>query len=58
MSIQFSIRVEDPIHVKLRIMAAFKDVSMNALVVEALVEKIKNWEDQFGPLPLPPEGIR
>jgi hypothetical protein len=37
-------------------MAAFKDAPLNAVVVEALAEKIKSWESQFGPLPLPPEG--
>jgi predicted HicB family RNase H-like nuclease len=58
LSVQFSVRVEDQVHAKLRVMAAFKDAPLNAIVVEALSEKIKSWESQFGPLPLPPEGTR
>ena len=58
MSVQFSVRVSDETHAKLRVMAAFKDAPLNTVVAEALAEKIKSWESQFGPLPLPPEGSR
>lgn len=54
MSVQFSIRVEDELHAKLRVLAAFKDESLNAVVNEGLRLVVDRWEQQHGTLPLPP----
>jgi predicted HicB family RNase H-like nuclease len=55
MSIQFSIRVEDDTHAKLRVLAAFKNKSLNAVVIDALTSHLSQWEQTHGPLPLPPQ---
>ena len=52
---QITLRLPDDVHVKLRILAAFKNVSQNDLITEAVREKVTRWEQQFGDLPLPPE---
>jgi predicted HicB family RNase H-like nuclease len=53
-----TVRYGDELHTKLRVLAAFRDVSLNALVVEAMEEKVAQWEAKYGPLPLPPEDIK
>lgn len=55
MSIQFSIRLDDSIHAKLRVLAAFQNKSLNAVVAEAMKSHLDQWEQKHGPLPLPPE---
>ncbi|MDD4835759.1 MAG: toxin-antitoxin system HicB family antitoxin [Synergistales bacterium] len=57
MAVQFSVRIPDESHAKLRVMAAFKDVSLNTLVAEALEKEINSWEEKHGPLPQPPADI-
>ena len=58
MTIQFSVRVPDETHAKLRIMSAFRKVPVNTLVVDALNESISSWENKYGALPLPPKEIQ
>lgn len=53
---QITLRLPDDIHTKLRVLAAFKNVSQNDLITESVREKVARWERQFGDLPLPPEG--
>lgn len=53
---QITLRLPDDIHTKLRVLAAFKNVSQNDLITEAVREKVARWEQQYGNLPLPPEG--
>lgn len=56
MVVQFSIRTQDEIHAKLRVLAAFQNKSLNAVVTDAMRSHIDQWEQKHGPLPLPPEG--
>lgn len=52
---QITLRLPDDIHTKLRILAAFKNVSQNDLITESVREKVDRWEQKYGVLPLPPE---
>ncbi|MBR2208985.1 MAG: toxin-antitoxin system HicB family antitoxin [Synergistaceae bacterium] len=56
--ISFSIRVPEETHARLRIIAAFRNVSVNTVINEALDVSIAQWEQKYGPLPLPPEELR
>ena len=55
---QFSIRVPEQIHSKLRVMAAFRNASINVIINEALEAAVNQWEQKYGPLPLPPEEFQ
>jgi predicted HicB family RNase H-like nuclease len=55
MSIQFSIRLEDEIHAKLRVLSAFQNKSLNSVVTDAMKAHLDHWEQKHGPLPLPPQ---
>ncbi|GHV34613.1 hypothetical protein FACS1894187_05550 [Synergistales bacterium] len=52
---QLTLRLPDEIHTKMRVMAAFRNVSQNDLIIEAVQELINQWEQKYGVLPLPPE---
>ncbi len=52
---QLTLRLPDDVHTKLRVLAAFRNISQNDLVTEAVQEKVARWEEKFGALPLPPE---
>ncbi|MBQ4402689.1 MAG: toxin-antitoxin system HicB family antitoxin [Synergistaceae bacterium] len=56
--ISFSIRVPEDTHSRLRIIAAFRNASINTVINEALEASIAQWEQKYGPLPLPPEGLQ
>ena len=56
-AISFSIRVPERLHAKLRVMSAFRNVSLNAVVNEALEDLVTRWEEKYGNLPEPPEGL-
>ena len=58
MSISFSVRVPDKTHQKLRIMSAFRNESLNAIVNNALNESISDWENKYGELPSPPKEFQ
>ena len=58
LSVSFSIRVPEDVHSKLRVMAAFRNVSVNSVINDALEVLIDQWEQKYGPLPLPPEGLQ
>ena len=55
--VSFSIRVPEDVHAKLRIMSAFRNVSLNTVINEGLSDLIDNWEEKYGSLPKPPEGL-
>jgi predicted HicB family RNase H-like nuclease len=55
MPVQFSIRVDDDVHAKLRVLSAFQNKSLNAVVSDAMKTHLDQWEQKHGPLPLPPE---
>jgi predicted transcriptional regulator len=52
---QLTLRLPDDIHTKMRILAAFKNVSQNDLMIEAVQVLLAQWEQKHGSLPLPPE---
>ena len=55
---QFSIRVPEDLHEKARVLAAFKNLSLNEICVRAIQSFINQWEDDYGKIPLSPENIR
>ena len=55
--ISFSIRVPERVHAKLRVMSAFRNVSLNTLINEGLEDLIAQWETKYGSLPEPPAGL-
>ena len=57
-SVSFSIRVPEDVHSKLRVMAAFRNVSVNSVINDALEVLIDQWEQKYGPLPSPPEELQ
>ena len=54
---QLTLRLPDEIHTKVRILAAFKSISQNDLIIEAIQALLNQWEQKHGPLPLPPKDI-
>lgn len=56
--VSFSIRIMESLHSKLRIIAAFRNVSINTIINEALAHEVVRWEQKYGPLPLPPEELQ
>ena len=54
---QLTLRIPDDVHTKLRVLAAFKDVSQNDLINQSIKELINHWEQKHGDLPLPPKEV-
>ncbi len=52
---QLTLRIPDDVHTKLRVLAAFKDVSQNDLINQSIRELLNRWEEKHGSLPMPPE---
>lgn len=52
---QITLRLPDDLHTKVRVLAAFKNVSQNDLLILAAQGLVGSWEEKHGPLPLPPE---
>lgn len=48
-----TIRYDDEMHRKLKIIAAYQDVSLNTLIQKSFDEVIRSWEATHGPLVLP-----
>lgn len=48
-----TIRYDDTVHRKLKVIAAYKGVSLNALMMELFDSCIREWESHNGPLQLP-----
>ena len=53
---QITLRLPDDLHTKVRVLAAFKNVSQNDLLIHAAQSLVGSWEEKYGPLPMPPEG--
>ena len=51
---QLTLRIPDDIHTKLRVLAAFKNVSQNDLINQSIRELLTRWEEKYGELPMPP----
>ncbi len=51
-----SIRLEDALHKKLRMIAAYEETSMNSIIDKALKVEIANWEVAHGVLPVKPDA--
>ena len=47
-----TIRYDDEMHRKLKIIAAYQDISLNALIQKSFDEVIRSWETAHGPLVL------
>jgi predicted HicB family RNase H-like nuclease len=45
------LRISDELHLKARVLAAYKNLSLNAFVTEAIEEKIARHEARFGEIP-------
>lgn len=54
---QLTLRIPDDVHTKLRVLAAFKNVSQNDLINQSIKELINHWEQKHGDLPLPPKEV-
>ena len=49
----FSIRISDTARRKLRIIASYKDTSINAIIQELLDKEISEWEQAHGEIKIP-----
>jgi predicted HicB family RNase H-like nuclease len=52
---QITLRLPDETHTRMRVLAAFKNISQNDLMIEAVQSLLAQWEQKHGALPLPPE---
>lgn len=50
-----TIRYDDNIHHKLKIIAAFQGISLNALMMKTFADVIAQWEAEHGAIQLPEE---
>ena len=48
-----TIRYDDIVHRKLKVIAAYKDVSLNTLMLGLFDKCVKEWESEHGPIQLP-----
>ena len=46
--ISFSIRFDETTHRKLKVIAAYENKSINALILDVINAKIKTWQEQNG----------
>ena len=49
----FSIRISDTARRKLRIIASYKDTSINAIIQKLLDKEISDWEQAHGVIEIP-----
>ena len=50
---QLAIRYDENIHRKLKVIAAYKNKSLNALMLDLFDKAIKEWEKENGEIKLP-----
>ena len=48
-----AIRYDDTVHRKLKIIAAFKDISLNKLIMKMFDKTIADWEREHGEIKIP-----
>jgi predicted HicB family RNase H-like nuclease len=47
-----TIRYDDVIHNKLKVIAAMRGISLNALLQQLLVQEVDRWEEKYGTVKL------
>lgn len=52
---QLAIRYDDVIHRKLKIIAAYKNMSLNSLILDIFNKQIAEWEKEHGEIKFPAE---
>jgi predicted HicB family RNase H-like nuclease len=52
---QLTVRLPEEIHTKLRVIAAYKNQSINAMLVAALQDVVAQWEQKHGTVVIPEE---
>ena len=53
---QLYVRLSEELHVKLRVIAALKNESLNSTLIAASKAYVEDWERKYGELPMPPQG--
>jgi predicted HicB family RNase H-like nuclease len=52
---QLTVRLPEEIHTKLRVIAAYKNQSINTMLVTALRDVVAQWEQKYGTVVIPEE---
>jgi predicted HicB family RNase H-like nuclease len=52
---QLTVRLPEDIHTKLRVIAAYKNQSINSMLIAALRDVVAQWEEKYGTLVIPEE---
>jgi predicted HicB family RNase H-like nuclease len=52
---QLTVRLPEDVHTKLRVIAAYKNQSINSMLIVALKGVIAQWEQKYGTLVIPEE---
>ena len=50
---QLGIRYDDTVHRKLKVIAAYKGISLNRLIMMLFDNEIASWEGEHGPIEFP-----
>ena len=50
---QLSIRYDDEIHRKLKVIAAYREKSLNMLIADMFSREVSNWEREHGEIKFP-----
>ena len=53
--IPFSLRISDTARRKLKVIAGYEDISINTVIIDAIEEKIADWEKTHGVIAIPSE---
>lgn len=48
-----TLRYDELLHRKLKVMAVYRDVSLNSLIAGILVQAVSNWEKEHGKIEFP-----
>lgn len=51
--IPFTIRYEDELHYKLKVIASYHKQSLNAFMLDSFNEIVRNWEKEHGEIKFP-----
>ena len=50
---QLTLRLPEDLHNKLRVIAAYKISSINAIAIDSLTQTVRDWEKKNGPIVIP-----
>ena len=50
---QLSIRYDDDVHRKLKVIAAYREKSLNSLIMDTLAREVSDWEREHGAIKFP-----